>query len=368
MLSITRWYFESPRLATIAREVLEKMGVAEPGRHVLVLQHRISTSFLVKRTPFTSEEVRRARVFAASIDGQILYDPIAPGASSFYEIFFAQPDPEAMIAASPTRIDPVSDDSPFFFQMGRLADLRLDMLSDVSGRNFLEPLVVPVGQLALVAAFLTGIVLSVVLLAVPLVARRVPREGRIGWLGYFLALGLAFIVVEVVLMQRFALFLGHPTYSVTIVLFAILLFSGLGSAWSGRRSGEVRRVVVPIAVLLPLALLVLTFLVPQITLALIGLPLPARLAIAIAIIGPTAFLMGTPFPIGIRIAGARHAGLVPWAWAANGCASVVGSVAAVLGAMGSGFGAMLLAAALVYAIALFGLSMSGARVPPGGTA
>lgn len=363
MLSITRWYFETPRLATIARKVLEEMGTEEPGRHVLVLKERISTSFLVKRTPFTREEVDRAREFAASIDGEILYDPTAPGMSSFYEIFFAQPDPAPIITASPTRIDPVSDDAPFFFQMGRLRDLKLDMLANVSGRNFLEPLALPFGQLALVTAFLVGVVLSVILLLVPLAARRVPSQGRMGWLGYFLALGLAFIIVEVVLMQRFALFLGHPTYSVTIVLFAILFFSGLGSAWSERRAGDVRRVMLPVAVLLPLALAVLTFIVPLVTDALIGLPLPARLVLAVLFIAPTAFLMGMPFPVGIRIAGHAHPGLVPWAWAANGCASVVGSVTAVLGAMSYGFSAMLVAAGVVYAVALVMLARSGLRVP-----
>jgi hypothetical protein len=240
--------------------------------------------------------------------------------------------------------------------MARWGSLGLGQLKAFTGESFLEPLVLPVGQIALLTALGLGIILSIVLLMIPVLARKLPGTGRLRWLGYFFALGLAYIVVEVVLMQRFALFLGHPTYSVTVVLFAILVFSGLGSAYSGRRRGTTAVMARPLLIGLPIAILVLTFGVPPITRELIGLPLGARLPLAIGFIAPVAFLMGMPFPIGIRAASTESPAQIPWAWAANGCASVIGSVCAVLGAMIWSFSVMLVAAGVVYALALVGIS------------
>ena len=126
--------------------------------------------------------------------------------------------------------------------------------------------------------------------------------------------------------------------------------------WSGRRRGTKAQLVRPVLWLLPLAILLLTFAVPPAARHLIGLPHAARLALAIAFIAPVAFLMGMPFPIGIRAVGATDPAHVPWAWAANGCASVVGSVCAVLGAMLWNFSTMLVLAGIVYALVLTMLS------------
>ncbi len=362
ILSITRWYFESPRLAALGQAALAAEGIANPERHVLVMEQKIRTTFLLKREPFTPTEVERAHRFADSIGAEIVHDPTAPFGDSFYNVFLTQKDPTALIDAYPTALAPVSDDSPFFFQMARWKNLNLESLERFTGKNFLEPLVTPVGQIALVTAFLIGILLSILLLLIPIVRRAVPRTGAGRWLGYFFGLGIAFIIVEVVLIQRFALFLGHPTYSVTTVLFAILLFSGLGSAWSQTRRGSVGNVIRPVLWLLPAAILFLTFGVPSVSQALIGLTLPLRLVCAILFIAPVAFLMGVPFPVGIRAAGGSDSAFIPWAWAANGCASVIGSVCAVLGAMAWNFSTMLIAAGVVYVITLVTLSRTKAQL------
>jgi hypothetical protein len=222
-----------------------------------------------------------------------------------------------------------------------------------------------VAQLALLAALAIALVLSGVLLSIPLALGKVPREGRGRWLAYFLALGIAYIAVEVALMQRLALLLGHPTYSVTLVLFAILLFSGFGAAWSDRRSGSVASQAGPLLVALLATLLFVALALPRLVPGWLGLPHPARVALALAVVAPPAFLMGLPFPLALRVLGPRRDALLPWAWAANGCGSVLGSVAAVLGAMTSSFAAVLLGAAAVYAGALLLLMRApGASDPP----
>ncbi|MGH7742272.1 MAG: hypothetical protein ACRENS_09650, partial [Candidatus Eiseniibacteriota bacterium] len=362
-LSITRWYYEVPRLVSLARAALARLGVADPSHHVAVVGQSVRSVLIVKREPFTAAETESLRAFASQPGRRLLYDPYAPQQNSVYAALLGMTDPRPLIESSEVALDPVSDDSPFFFQLTRWKSLRLSQLREFSSTSFLDPLSVPVGQIALVTALALGLLMSVGLLAVPLARRVVPREGRWRWLGYFLALGVAYIVVEVVLMQRLALLLGHPTYSVTAVLFAILLFSGLGSAWSDRWRDAPGRLAMQLAWLLPAAIVFVTFLVPPIARSLMGLPLAARMLSAMVILAPLAFLMGVPFPLGIRVLASRREGAsIPWAWAANGCGSVLGSVSAVLGAMLWNFSVMLLAAGALYALALAGIARARERL------
>ena len=355
-LSITRWYYEIPRLESLARAALARLGVRDPGRHVAVVGQSVRSVLIVQREPFSEAQTAALRAFASQPGRRLLHDPYAAPQQTVYDALLEMPDPRPLFENSELALDPVSDDSPFFFQLTRWNRLRPDVLKNFSSASFLDPLALPAGQIALVTALALGLLLSVVLLAVPLARRAVPREGRWRWLAYFLALGVAYIVVEVVLMQRLALLLGHPTYSVTAVLFAILLFSGLGSAWSDRWRGTPARLGGALAVAVPAAILLVTFAVPPIARALMALPLPARMSCAMLVIAPLAFLMGIPFPLGIRVLAGRGGATIPWAWAANGCGSVLGSVCAVLGAMLWSFSAMLLAAGAIYALALLGIS------------
>ena len=352
MLSITRWHYELPRLTALARAALDEMQIAEPSQHVLVMTQGLRGLLIVSREPFTPDQMATVRAYEASSGAHVEHDPVHPAGAGFYDQYLAASDVEPFHKGAQFALAPVRDDSPFFFQMAKWNHVRWSKLRAFGSGGVLEPLALPVAQIVLVSALVLGILLSVVLLAVPLLAGAVPRARRWTWLAYFFALGLAYIIVEVVLMQRFALFLGHPTYSVTTILFAILLFSGLGSAWSDRRSGGVEEVVRPVRWLLPVLIILVAFAIPPLLRPLLGLPLAARLAIAVALVAPVAFLMGVPFPAGIRAMGAADAQHIPWAWAANGCASVVGSVCAVLGAMIWNFSTMLVISAMIYVLAL----------------
>jgi hypothetical protein len=356
MLSITRWHYELPRLTALARAALDEMDVEDPSRHVLVLTEGLRGLLIVKRGPFTADEMAQTHAYAASSGAHIEHDPLLAAGTGFYSQYLAAQDVRPFHDGATFALAPVHDDSPFFFQMAKWNRARWSQLRSFGSGGVLEPLALPVAQIVLLSALVLGILLSMALLAVPLLARAVPRTGRWTWLAYFFALGLAYIMVEVVLMQRFALFLGHPTYSVTTILFAILLFSGLGSAWGDRRRGSVDRVVRPARWWLPVLIILVAFVVPPILRPLLGFPLTGRLAIAVLLVAPVAFLMGMPFPAGIRAAGATDARQVAWAWAANGCASVIGSVCAVLGAMVWNFSTMLVISAAIYLLALSLLS------------
>jgi hypothetical protein len=167
---------------------------------------------------------------------------------------------------------------------------------------------------------------------------------------YFTAIGLGFLFLEIAFIQKFILFLSHPLYAVAVVLSAFLIFAGLGSGYSQRFAGQ--RAALGWAVI-GITTLAVGYLLVLPTVFDWGLPWPdpVKIACTVVLIAPLAFCMGMPFPLGLeRIAGATP-GLVPWAWAINGCASVVSAVLATLLAVHIGFIGVVVAAALLYLVA-----------------
>jgi hypothetical protein len=175
---------------------------------------------------------------------------------------------------------------------------------------------------------------------------------KLAYLMYFGCLGAGFIIVEVALIQKCILFLGHPTYSLTVVLFSLLLAGGIGSAFSGRFSGQrvpsrLTLILVLIAVVLAACVLVMSPLFYE----LVYLGRVWRIAITVALLLPLGFVMGMPMPSGIRILANAVPELVPWAWGVNGAMSVLGSAAALVIALMAGFNQALLIGAGLYLLA-----------------
>ena len=195
----------------------------------------------------------------------------------------------------------------------------------------------------LVVAVLTSVTLILLPLALSRGGERGTRRLRGRTLAYFGLLGLGFLFVEIPLMQRFILFLGQPVYAFASVVASILFFSGLGSLAAPRLSPRRTLPLLAVAILLyPLGL-------PPLFDALLGAPLWLRLAATAVCLAPLGFLMGTAFPGGLAWLQERAPGLTPWAWAVNGCLSVLASVLAAMIALSAGFSWVLVAGALAYA-------------------
>jgi hypothetical protein len=159
------------------------------------------------------------------------------------------------------------------------------------------------------------------------------------------------MLVEMPIIQRLAIYLGRPVYSLAVVLFSLLLFSGLGSLWSGRGTQEPARRLRYVFPSL-LALVILHAIAGDWLLhATIGWALPARLAITVALMAPLGFLMGVPFPLGMRWAGTRYAGSVPWLWGVNGVMSVLGSALSTTLSIHMGLTITLVISTAVYGLA-----------------
>jgi hypothetical protein len=197
------------------------------------------------------------------------------------------------------------------------------------------------------------LLLALCALAFGLPLRLVPRADRppLRAMGFFAAIGLGFLLLEIALIQRLVLFLGFPTYALSVVLFSLLLFTGVGSLLSARPGNPDRRLVTALAAACALLAAAASGLQPLLR-ALIELPFPARVALAVVLLAPAGLALGMAMPLGLRRVEARHPGAVPWAWAVNGVASVLASVLAVAVAITWGFTAVTLLALACYLAAL----------------
>ncbi len=348
VLTLTRWFVPSDdglprfsiRLFTLAVESLAEAGFERPWENILFFRSGRFSVLLVKKQPISREEIAVVEEEARARDYQFLYRPDrrVQDAPVFYA-YVAAPNRAAWIDRYPFDVAPPTDDRPFFFEHRKLGTItRPERFLAMEGLD---------GQTILAILMAEMLAISAVLL----VASYRLREGRdrpLGWL-YFAAIGLGFMLVEVSLAQRLVLFLGHPAYALSVVMFSLLVFSGLGSLVSSRLES---RLASRTALFVVAALMIAWAVAGNPLLrVMIAWPTPARMVVAVLLIAPAALLMGTAFPSAVRrlTAGGPAELGVYWAW--NGVASVVASVLAVVVAMTAGFSAVMILAAVCYAVA-----------------
>jgi hypothetical protein len=345
MLTITRWVFDGLRLVSLAQAACETRGCSVPDQLAVVQQDRVAT-FILKKTPFTPEEVAQLRDESDTLGFTVLYAPGQHEATNEYAQLVLAPDRQAFYASYGKDVRPTTDDRPFFFHTTKIRD----QFQTAFGRSMLFGNGLS-ALMTLMAISLSFVVLFVVgplaLAGSDLRGAPWPR-----WLLYFGLLGAGFMLIEVALLQRFVLLLGHPVYSLTVTLFSLLLGTGAGSLIS-QRIGDaqlLKRVEVVILGIAAVAILGIVALPPIIVFA-ISASHMARIALAVALIAPAGVLLGMPLPAGMRLMAVNHSELVPWAWGMNGALSVIGATLAVFIAMNWGFSVTLLAGAAVYVLA-----------------
>jgi predicted membrane-bound spermidine synthase len=336
ILVIIRWDVDIPRLVSNSVALLGAEAARE--RVVVLLEKRRSLEeppqmiFMLRRRPFT--EVETAQIMG---EWTLARPVIVPGRfaeAPFGDLLEGRKTLEQYVAEATVRVDPVFDDRPFYFARRKPWGLPQSMT-----RPLLE-ILAPVALL---------LVLIVVL------GRPAPGSSKAyaGSIVYFAALGLGFIAVELALLQDLTLFLGHPIFTLSVLLFTLLASSGLGSWASGAFS--VRAVCVAIFGLAA----TYAFLLPALVRALLFLSLPLRIGVAVAIIAPLGFAMGMPFPRGLLRVGREGLPPPPFYWGLNGILSVIGSVGTMVVAITLGFRAALLAGSVCYLVAAFAASSLG---------
>ena len=373
-LAITRWLKLPPRdslkLFATALEALTREGAAEPGRQVALLRSWTTTTLLVKNGPLIDADIARLRHFADTRSFDLAYYPgMERAEADRYNIlgqpyFFggatalAGPEREAFLDRYKFDLRPATDDRPYFFDFFKWRALPELLARRSSGGAALLDWGYPI----LVATLLQAGMLSLILILAPLWLLRGRSErvaGRWRVAVYFLAIGLAFLFVEIASIARFILFLSHPIYAAAVVLCAFLVFAGLGSGAAAPlerrlRAWYVARGLSPITLAvaaIALVALPYLFILPPLFDRLTALSDIAKILISVALIAPLAFCMGMPFPLALSRVAAHSSDLVPWAWGVNGCASVLGAIIATLLAMTFGFRAVVVTALALYALA-----------------
>jgi predicted membrane-bound spermidine synthase len=330
MLVVIRWISDVPRL--VANSVALLGAEAASTRVVSLLERRVGGGdnqtqmlFMLRKRPFTAAETEEIMT-----DWTLARPVIVPGRhteSPYDRLLSGQQTLAEWDASSPTRVGAVFDDSPFYFAIER----PFGMATRIANL-LLRVLVYPVG--ALLAVF--------ILFGKP---RGAPVRPYAASIAYFCALGFGFIAVELALLQNLTLLLGHPIFTLSVLLFTLLASGGVGSAIS-------RRIPIPAACLIVAVLgAVDAIVLPRLVPMLLPLGLGARVVIAVALIAPLGLAMGMPFPRGLQKAGRGSLPASPFYWGLNGTMSVIGSIATVFVALASGFQAAMLVGCACYVLA-----------------
>jgi SAM-dependent methyltransferase len=349
---------ESLRLAALAARALRNFGPREAWRHLLVVRQSAGApprdTILVGREPLTEDDLERAAAFAGENRIETVYLPGRPG-GGFYAELLRAPDPGRFLAGYPYDVSPVSDNRPFFFHTARSSLPWRQPLADGPGASPSRDDAVDLLYRLLGACLLA----TAAVLAVPpaFLGRRQPCGRRAnGFLWYFIFIGAGYVVVQVALIQKFVLFLGHPTQALTVIMFSMLVSSGLGSLLSRRLAGSSQRNLRGALAAVALLVAALAVLVPPLASGAAGWPLWLKIPMTVILIAPAAFVMGMAFPAGLGRLAERRPGAIRWAWSLNAAASVLGSAAAVFLAIHLGLRETLLIGGVLYLCALVPLS------------
>ncbi|UCE85936.1 MAG: class I SAM-dependent methyltransferase [Deltaproteobacteria bacterium] len=357
------------RYVSTARRALSEAGFADPSRHILVatasdIPPFVLSTVLIGKEPFGEDQIQRFVERSGSVSGGVTR--YAPGRAldggPVNRVIDAAPNALAeLYAAHPYDVTPVYDEAPFFWHFARFRDAfgwRLSTPYVIDWEDAIGERVLLV--LAGLVTVLAGLFLLVPFAVFRPVWRSIPYRAATGV--YFASLGFGFMLVEVCLIQMLTLFLGYPTRSLSVTLFGLLIFAGLGSLASGAYARHRNRALVLLLAALALLLGFYQLGLPGVVDRFAGAPLGLRMGLAVALVAPLGLCLGAFLPLGLRSVAAltSHAQeYVAWSWAVNGFFSVLSSIVGVILAMMLGFNAVLLIALAAYAVGVTAM----ARIP-----
>lgn len=363
VVNFNRWLFydmprETLRLEAIAFDALKDLGVPEPWNHVLIGAHYGWSITLVKKAPFTEEEIKRVVDYFNAHDARLIYPSgkdrkITDNPLMFFDLYadaFQEGVQRAFEQLYPFDISVVTDDRPFFYKYYKFSSFnpfRAWMSHHTGTIIFLTQFLV------LSQAFL--FILIFIFLPLWLLRRRelklFPRGAIAPFVVFFSCLGMGFMFVEIPLMQRFVLLLASPIYSITIVLAALLIATGVGSLFAPtlqKKMGSATNFLTAVTFAFAFYMLALVGLGTGIGDGLMGFPFFIRAAFVAGILFPLGFLLGVYFPTGLELVSRNYQGTIPWAWGVNCGFSVLGAILAIIIGQFWGFNAILLLAVVLY--------------------
>jgi hypothetical protein len=341
-------------------ELLERKNVFNPADYIAAIRSWSTITFIVKKRPLDKIEILKIRDFCQ----EMLFDPLLlpdinkaeqqqynklTDKSLFENINkIISPAKDKFYHDYPFRIKPATDNRPYFSQYLRWGSI--SQLSKYFGERsipFME-----LGYIIVILTLIQVIILAALLIILPLLLqRRNAKFSRKNFL-YFGSIGLAYMFVEIVMIQQFILYFGHPIYSVAAVISTLLLASGAGSYYSQNITRKQNRNWIYIAAISAILLIYSIILTPTLQ-ATTSLPITLKITILLLLVGIPGFLMGIPFPTGITLISQTNTTQIPQAWATNGYFSVISTTLAIIISVEAGFTFVLLAASLLYSVCAF---------------
>jgi hypothetical protein len=366
VLSITQYILPPPRqeirLVNLVLNALARVEIPEPEQHLVMIRSWGTFTLVLKRSPYSKEDIRRIRDFCEKERFDTVYFPGIMQSQANRHNQFSRPIYFEMVQdllSESTRerlieeylfdLNPVTDDKPFFFNFFRFKKIvPLYRAMHKKWQPFVE------GGYLVPIVLIESMVASAFLILLPLVLKK--RASYLGsrgfrfWaLAYFALLGSGYMFVEIVLIHKLILFLDHPVYALATVIFGLLISSGFGSLTS-QKVKDLRLKTTLVVILFIVGVLawgyprVISLVVSQF----LGLGLGYRGGMTLLLVFPLGFCMGMPFPLGIRFLKQVDSNMIPWAWCTNACFSVMGSVLSIVLALGMGFSGVLLVVGMVY--------------------
>jgi len=379
-LSITRWLKFPPRevvrLCSISLEALGRMVIEKPENHLAVIRSWATSTLILSKKEMGEEDIKIIKDFCDKRNFDAVYFPgikeedaninhVLEESYYYQEIdqlvnSFKGDELKDFYDSYFFNVSAVTDNQPYFFYTLKWQNIPKIIKNTANWQPLIEW-----GNLIIFATFIQGIIFSIIFIFLPLILKRFPvtkRKVKIPFLLYFASLGLGYMLLEISFIQKFILYLVNPSYSTSIIIFSFLFFSGLGSFYSRRIERNYVNALKIIIFTLCGILILYQFILPYVFNITLKYSLLVRIFITVGLIFPLGFLMGMPFPLGIRLVSFLDKGkgkeLIPWLWATNSFCSIIASVSAVIIALFFGFKVVATLAALVYLFGFLSINYS----------
>ena len=338
VFTVSRWHSESnldetARILSLAMATLYETGASDPASHLYLASNGNLSTLILGRAPLSADDVRTLDNTVSSLGYRTLVAPGRAAAEPVLDHLLRAGSIDELVRfgrSTPINLAPTWDANPFFFNQLRLTDPASVI------RAIAAPVGVMRGNLSATLTLMTLVMVSMI--AVVLVLLAPARDSvhhatarALAWSSaYFLLIGIAFMFVEISLIQRMSLFLGHPIYGLAIVLFGIILATGLGSLLSARAVRLSGRSLLGWPLVLALYLATLPLWLGRVLDQAETGGLIERASVCLLTMMPAGLLMGFMFPTGMRLCSRLDSRITPWLWAVNGSAGVLATGGAVL--------------------------------------
>jgi MFS family permease len=364
------------RLLNLGAEVFRERGIQDYWkRMVLIKSAERAQVFLLKNGNFSDKELDYIEKYSKARSEPLLYTPRMAGkVDNFFTRLLGEDKREEIIKNAPFQLEAPTDDKPFMEHFFRLETVFSPEMKNRLQQDFWKTseLVDPASKtgfypdLSLYMILFEALLLSTVFIIYPLFKLKrsgITIKGAWNLLTYYFCLGIGFIFIEIVLIQKYILFIGYPVYAVAAIIFSLLIAAGAGSFFSNRYSGNPFRILRIVVIAIVILTLSQIFLMPVLFKHFLAVPFAWRITLSILFILPAGFFMGMPFPVGLSWTSKHFSPFVPWAWGINGYATVIGSVLTVILALNFGFRVVLLIACCIYVLAYFALRTTPVETP-----